>query len=321
VSRPAVTVAVATRNRPLRLRWLLNALNQQTFPSGRFEVIVAHDTASPEVRHLLHTHPLNASGRLRIVTFPPLSSQAGAKRNAAWRASRAPLVLFTDDDCRPAPDWVERAVAAAERHPHSILQGETHPDPDERAILSAPWVHTVHVTPPTPWAETCNIAYPRALLERTGGFDERLTSGEDSDLAARAKSWGAPLIATPEMRVYHAVEERYLPATLRALTRWGDMALVAKRHPHLRRDMYGLIWWKREHAALAAAAVGIGLARSNREALVLGLPWIVLSLRHRGFGPRGIVRSLTELPGRAAIDGTELLILARGSIRHRTLLL
>jgi hypothetical protein len=284
--------------------------------------VVASEERSAETDRLLRTHPLRERGQLRQVSFPAHSSLPGAGRNAGWRAAKSPLVLFTDDDCRPEADWVQRALAAAEAAPGAIVQGRTVPDPEESAVLlGAPWARTVLTDPPTPWAETCNIAYPRALLERVGGFDETMRVGEDTDLALRAQRSGARIVAAPEMLVYHAVEGPYLPATLVALARWRDLALLAKRHPTVRRQMWGRIWWKPEHAALLGAVVGLQLSRSDRRAIALALPWLGLSMRHRGYGPRGIIRSASELPGRAAIDAAEMLALARGSARYRTLLL
>jgi len=319
---PAAAVAITSHNRPLRLRWLLNALLDQTFPAERFEVLVAHDSSLPDTEQLLRTHPLCVSGQLRHLSFAPGSIMPGAKRNAAWRASAAKLILFTDDDCRPRADWIEQAVAAARAHPRAILQGRTVPDPDESATLrGAPWAHTVDVRPPTAWAETCNIAYPREALEQVGGFDPQLRVGEDTDLALRAQNEGADLIAAPGMLVYHAVEERGLPATLRSLARWRDMPGLVKRHPEVRRHVCARFFWKREHAALVASLVGIALARRDGRSAALTLPWLALSLRHRGYAPRGILRSVSELPGRAAIDAVETATLARGSIHHRTLLL
>lgn len=319
---PTVAVAVATRDRPLRLRWLLNALAEQTIDGNEFEVLVAHDSRLIEIERLLATHPLASRGQLRALRFPAGTMLAGAKRNAAWQSTNAPLVLFTDDDCRPAPDWVAQALAAARASPEAVLQGVTAPDPDERAtLLGAPWVHTVSVDPPTVWGETCNIGYPRGLLEALGGFDEGRRVAEDSDLAIRARVRGAPVIAVPQMRVYHAVEERPLSHAVRSAARWADMAWLAKRHPEVRREMWGRIWWAPEHAALAAALAGVALAPRRRAASALVIPWLALSLRHRGYGPRGIARSISELPGRAAIDAAGLLALARGSLRYRTLLL
>lgn len=319
---PVAAVAVSSHNRPLRLRWLLNALADQTFPADRFEVLVAHDSSLPETEQLLRTHPLSASGQLRHLSFLPGSVLPGAKRNAAWQATAAPLIMFTDDDCRPSTDWIEQTVAAAKAHPAAILQGITVPDPDESATLrGAPWAHTVLVRPPTAWAETCNIAYPRHVLEQVGGFDPQLRVGEDTDLAVRAQGAGTKLIGAPEMIVYHAVEERALPATLRSLARWEDMAALVKRHPGVRQHVCAGVFWKREHAAWVASLAGIALTRRDLRAIALAVPWLALSMRHRGYSPRGIVRSLIELPGHAAIDGVEVAVLARGSVRYRTLFL
>jgi glycosyltransferase involved in cell wall biosynthesis len=322
VTEPAATIAVSSRNRPLRLRWLLNALLEQTAEPGSFEVVVAHDSSSAQTEQLLDTHSLHAAGHLRQLRFAPESMLAAPKRNAAWRAARAPLILFTDDDCRPAPDWVERALAAARGQPGAIVQGRTVPDPDEQATyLGAPWAHTQRVEPVSAEAETCNILYPRELLERLGGFEEDLGVGEDSDLALRAKEQGVHIVPAPEMLVYHAVDECFLPGRLRSLGRWQDMPLLVKRRPEARRDMWGRIWWKPEHAALVCAVVGGRVSRRPAARVALALPWMMLSMRHRGRTPRGLVRAVTELPGHAAVDATEMLVLARGSIRHRALLL
>ena len=211
MSDPLISVAVSSRNRPLRLRWMLNALAEQTLARDRFEVVVAHDSSSPETEELLRTHTLAAAGTLRALQFADGSVLAGAKRNAAWRVTRGELIAFTDDDCRPAPDWLERALARARAYPGAIVQGRTVPDPEESAtLLGAPWARTQRVEPVTLWAETCNIAYPRALLETVGGFDEEMLVGEDTDLALRAMNVGASIVAAPDMLVRHAVEERWL---------------------------------------------------------------------------------------------------------------
>src|SRR3546814_14989469 len=37
-------------------------------------------------------------------------------RNAGWRAARAPVVAFIDDDCTPAPGWVAALARAFARN-------------------------------------------------------------------------------------------------------------------------------------------------------------------------------------------------------------
>src|SRR3954452_18369501 len=85
MSQPEISVVVASHDRPLRLRWLLNALEVQTLPTERWEIVVGHDSNGPETEELLRTHPLAAAGVLRHVTLPPGSAPPGRDPHAARR--------------------------------------------------------------------------------------------------------------------------------------------------------------------------------------------------------------------------------------------
>jgi GT2 family glycosyltransferase len=318
---PDISVVVPSHDRPLQLRWLLNGLEDQTLERERFEVVVAHDSSGPETEELLRTHPLAKTGSVHGVALPPGSAPPGKNRNAGWRRAGAPLVLFTDDDCRPHPEWLEQALAAAERHPGAIVQGRTEPDPHQVHLLSAPHARTQKIHPPVPNAQGCNILYPRALLEESGGFDERLHSGEDTDCALRVREAGADYVGAPDMLTYHAVVTPMLPGRLRSLLRWRDLPTVIKRHPQLREGYPLAIFWRETHMWFPVAVAGAILERRNPLFAVLGVPWLVRALPYRGHHPRGRIRSLTELPARAAVDAAELAVLAWGSARSRTLFL
>jgi GT2 family glycosyltransferase len=314
-----LSVVVASHDRPLRLRWLLNALEDQTLDRTLWEVVVAHDSTGSETEELLRSHALAADGVLRHITFAPGPGPA-AKRNAAWRLARADTIVFTDDDCRPPEDWLANTLAAVGRSPGAIVQGATRVDPDELAVRHhAPHARSQEVTPPTPFAQTCNIAYPRALLEQVGGFDEALplAAGEDTDLAIRVQALGAPLVAAPEVLTYHAVEAVTLPARLRETWRWQHLAYIVRRHPQLREHMPLRLFWKPSHARLLPALAGLALARRHPLALLLLAPWIAAARPSYGTSPRGLARAASELPARMAIDVAETAAMARGSVRHR----
>ena len=206
-----------------------------------------------------------------------------------------------------------------------MVQGATQPDPDELHLeRAAPHAHTRRVNPPEPWAQACNIVYPRELLERLDGFQTEPAWGEDTDLAARAKRAGAAYVGAREVLTYHAVEPQSLPEHLRSLWRWQDLPAMVKRNPELRRDLPMWIFWKRTHVWLGPALAGAALARRSGRAewTALALPWLIHTLPQQyGTGPRGRVRALSELPARAAIDAVEVAALARGSVRWRTLFL
>jgi len=319
---PVASVVVPTHERPERLLRLLDALGAQSVPGGRFEVIVVHH-GEPRTLAVLTSHPLAGDGMLRAVAVDPAHSGPSAKRNAGWREARAATVIFTDDDCRPPARWLEQIVSAALENPGDVVQGATRPDPEESWMLDRPGSKTLRVDPPSPWGQTANIAYPRALLDRLDGFDESFPNpgGEDAELLHRALQQGARHCAAPEALTHHAVDVLDLAARIRVARRWGGAVLLVKRHGAFRRHAVLGIFWRARHAWLALALIGLTLGRRWRPALALALPYVVLTRPSDTWTPVARLRALRRLPATALVDLVELLTLAEASVRYRTLLL
>jgi GT2 family glycosyltransferase len=323
MTSPQVTVVVASHARALRLRWLLNALEEQTLERSAWELVVVHDNAGEETERLLHEHPLAQDGTLRHHRLTPGTGTPARQRNHGWRDARAPLVAFTDDDCRADPRWLQELLAAATAAPGSIVQGTTTPEPHEAAILVAPRTRTLTVTPPSWQAPTCNVLYPRALLERVGGFDEAFpgAAGEDTDLAERARATGAALVAAPDARIFHAVEAMSLRQAARLTWKWRDLPLVVKRHPHLRANAIANVFWKHAHWRLLLAVAGLLASLRFRPAALLLLAYLRHALFVHGRRPGAVARAVVELPSRAIVDAVEIAAVVDGSVRHRTVVL
>jgi glycosyltransferase involved in cell wall biosynthesis len=316
-------VVVPSHERDVRLRWLLNALEDQTLDRERFEVVVVHDSRGDGTVRLLDEHPLTAAGTLRHRRLPAGTGSPSRQRNVGWRMARAQLIAFTDDDCRPEPEWLEQLLEGARESPGAIVQGAVRPDPYESDVLRASYVRTLEVHPPGPFAQTASILYPRTVLESVAGFDETLptAAGEDTDLAMRARAAGAMCVGAPDAIVNHAVEAYSLRGMLRLTWKWRDLPLVAKRHPEVRRLFPLGRFWRPSHIFLLAAAAGLLASPRVRPAALLALPYGRDLLRRRGTHPRGRLRAAAELPANVAIDAVEVAALARGSAAHRTLFL
>jgi GT2 family glycosyltransferase len=230
-------------------------------------------------------------------------------------------VAFTDDDCTPQPGWLEAGLRAHRGSPGALIQGVTRPDPGEAHRLERPRARSIRVEQLGPFYETCNVFYPRALLERLGGFDETIpTAGsEDTDLALRAFEQGATAVLAPDALVHHAVHEFTLAAAVRFTVRWRTLVRLVKRHPRLRAAFpwRGRVW-RESHARLLLALAGLALSGRSRLFLLWCLPY--LSYRN-GWSPAGLRRSVRELPELLPVDAAELLVLAAASARHRRLLL
>jgi glycosyltransferase involved in cell wall biosynthesis len=315
---PAVSVVVATRDRADRLERLLRALSGQTLPAEGFEVLVVDDGSRDHTPDVLARSAAALPIAIRRIDGPGGSGPAAA-RNRGWRAARGNLIAFTDDDCEPAPQWLERGRRASESSPGSIVQGRTIPNPEELTRLG-PFTRTKRIEQASPWFQTCNIFYPRPLLERLGGFDERFpaAAGEDADLGWRARELGAERSFEPNAVVHHAVEEVGPLGHLRQALKGSESARMYRRHPELRaRAAYAGIFWNRAHARFALAALGLALARRFPPAAVLALPYAKgLTGRARASGGSPLIAPYFVL-----YDCLDIYKAVRGSIRNRVWML
>jgi GT2 family glycosyltransferase len=310
---PIVLVVVSTYNRPERLAALLDALRDQRLGRERFEVIVVDNGSAPATAAVIQAALTGGGLALRASRLAVTRGPAGG-RNAGWRLARAPLVAFTDDDCRPTPQWLAELLAVAAERPGAIVQGPTRPDPAE-ADRGGLFSHTVTISALGPQYETCNILYPRALLEALDGFDESFglaPAGEDTDLAWRAIASGAGTVFAPAAVVHHAVQVVGPAGRLRIAARWGPVARVIADHPETRTMLYRRSFWNVWHYLLWRSLLAMAGPRWLRR---LVLTRHLLTLRGRARSEGG---SAAAIPFLLVHDAVECWAVARGALRHRT---
>lgn len=311
---PLVSVVVSTHERPDRLARLLAALRSQSLSRDAFEVVIVDDGSGPATGAVLDR--IDAEAELRLCRLRnPRPLGPGGGRNRGWRAARAPLVAFTDDDCVPEAGWLQALVDASAENPDAILQGRTIPDPDELPEGNRLLTRTVSVDRLGPQYETCNIAYPRSLLADLGGFDESYglrPSGEDTDLAWRGLERGHHAVFVSQAVVRHAVVRLSLTAALRDGIRWAQCARLFARHPATREILYHRVFWNVWHYLLVRSLLALLAPRPIRR---LFLHRHVEALRRRaraaGAGP-------AWLPFLIAYDSIETAAMLRAAARNRT---
>jgi glycosyltransferase involved in cell wall biosynthesis len=314
-ARPVVSVVTATHNRKARVAMLLEGLRRQTLSADRFEVIITDDGSSDGTAEFLAEQARRGDLQLRVHVHETPRGAAAA-RNTAWRTAKSPLIAFTDDDCVPTPGWLEALLEAHAPDADVIVQGPTHPLQSERHDLG-PFSRTVEIYGPTQHYETCNILYPRALLERLDGLDESYDkAGEDSDLGWRAADAGAELRWAPSALVEHAVHKRAPLDALRDVHRATDGVQAYKANPALRQFLPQGVFYRRSHALFLEAALAVFLARRTPAALAFALPY-ALHLRSRVKNDGGSGSPVAAAAYYVAFDGAEVAATVRGAVRHR----
>jgi glycosyltransferase involved in cell wall biosynthesis len=322
--RPVVSVVVATHGRAQLLGRLVRALEAQD-GVGRFEVIIVDDASTDhtwdELQHLAaDAHvPLEPLRQAR-------NRGPAAARNAGWRAARAALIAFTDDDCVPQPGWLATLVDGLSNA--DMVQGRTLPIP-EREVGRGPFSRSLWIHEEEGRYETCNMGYRRAVLENVGGFDERfeLPFGEDIDLAWRAKEAGARASFDRNALVYHDVFPSSYLAHLRDTRRREGLVRALSLHPGLRGHMHSRWFYRASHPRALLAAAGMGLVvRRPRSGwhcaagALLALPYIYY--RTVEDPPPCLPRNRVPVTALALVaDLAEVGVLIWSSARYRTLLL
>jgi glycosyltransferase involved in cell wall biosynthesis len=314
MSDPQISVVVPTRDRPEELGRLFEGLRSQVLAADRFEVIVVDDGSSASAtQHVLAEESTRGELQLRSVRNETALGQARA-RNQGWREARAPLVAFTDDDCVPDPAWLDALLRASEAAASAIVQGQTEPDP-LGPRRRGPFSRTVRVQSLGPQYQTCNILYPRTLLERLEGFDERVgqpVAGEDTELAWRAFEAGAQAVFAPDALVFHAVHQLGFLGALRDATRWSEAARVFALHPEARQMLSRGVFWNGWHYCLVRSVVALALPRPVRRVLLTHHAMqLAERAREAGAGP-------WAAPLLLAYDVVETAALVRGAVRYRT---
>lgn len=230
-SDPAISVIVSTRNRAHFLPEALRTLASQQCDAP-FEVVVI-DNGSTDGTPALLAEWCHRDSRFRTACEPRPGLSRG--KNAGIRMARAPLLIFTDDDMRVHPRWVEsfRRLFAAHEGDLMLAGGPVMPIPDdlgawpdwldeaaladvgllqhgdERALVKSEYV----------WGG--NMAVPKALFGQLGLWDEaaglqadhRVTREdsqfyEDTELQDRARAAGGSTWFCPDAVVHHRVDRR-----------------------------------------------------------------------------------------------------------------
>lgn len=198
-------VIVCTRNRADMLDGGLAALTP-TLRQGDELVVV--DSASEDDA----TRLVAAAHDARLVTAPkPGLSRA---RNLGAASTTAEFVVFTDDDCRPEPGWLDHLMAGFDSEDVGFVLGQVRADvadahlpfdaarPRDAARFAGP-------TDPIELGNGACMAFRRSAYEAVGGADERLGAGtalrsaEDHDLFCRLLRHHWVGVYAPDALVLH----------------------------------------------------------------------------------------------------------------------
>ncbi len=207
---PALTVTVLIcSNRPGQSRPAVESVLANTYP--RLDLLVVAqggDWAATDLA-VLADDP-----RLRILKDG--GGGLSRARNLGLSAATGDIIVFTDDDCLVAPDWIEAHVALYEERPElAFVFGKVDPPVGSWERDTVPTFDpsaergSARNTGAIVLGMGANMSMRRSTVRDVGLFDEQLgaggnlASGEDLDYALRVAATGLLVIADSRPCVIH----------------------------------------------------------------------------------------------------------------------
>lgn len=218
---PTVSIIIPAYNAESTLGACIEACLKQSRPDqldATLEILVVDDGSTDGTAAIAQRYP-----GVRYIRQE--NAGPAAARNCGAKAAIGDILAFTDSDCVPRSDWVERLLRGFEEGVGGV--GGTY-DIENPAYRLARLVHyeiqARHAAfgREVDFLGSFNVAYARAAFEAVGGFNEafREASGEDNELAYRLHDQGWKLHFQPDAIVGHVHPSR-LFSYLRAQKKHG----------------------------------------------------------------------------------------------------
>lgn len=229
------SVVVPTHNRPQRLHECLRALSRQEYPSASFEVVIVDDGGDVDLEPVVRGY--RESMQLSLLTERNRGPAAARNRGAA--AARGRYLAFTDDDCRPAPDWLSVLAEHAMEAPHDLLGGSVENGLQDNPFAAASQLLTSYLFQyydedgaETRFLTSNNMVVEASRFRTLGGFADMgvRAAAEDRELCARWRANGYRLRYVRNAVVHH-FQDLTLPGFWRQHFTYGRGA----HHFHVRR--------------------------------------------------------------------------------------
>lgn len=252
------SVIIPTYNRADLLKNCLEALVNQTVAKDNYEVIVINDGSRDNTNIVVEAFCKNNSD-LNFIYIAQENKGVSAARNRGIREAKGKIIFFTDDDCVVPKNWIETLAKCYEKYPDITGVGGWYKYSNKINNVSIYAQYTMYWffrryeviadirTQPicnnffiwNPAGNTSNMSYRKSVLEKLGGFDEkmRIPGFDDWELKKRVLDLGRPLLYVP----IFVLHDRPLSVTDIAIRifRFGrGRYLFIQKHPDLLYHFY-----------------------------------------------------------------------------------
>lgn len=250
---PVVSVIIPAYNAEDSIGDCLRALFAQRESPPPYEVIVVDDGSTDATAAVARSWPVY------VHTVP--HGGAAQARNHGIAHSHGEILLFTDADCEPSPDWMQ-AMLRPFSDPQVVgvrgVYRTRQPGPVARFVQCEYDDKYRRLAPfqSIDFVDTYSAAYRRSAIEAAGGFDERIAFTEDQELSFRIAHGGGRLVFAPDALVFHRHADKIWTYARKKFCIGFWKVAVLLRHPDkIARDSHTPLTQRAQHVLFCLALI------------------------------------------------------------------
>jgi len=231
-SPSAISVIIPAFNAEDTIAHCLQALENQTYPSTKIEVIIVDDDSTDKTGEIV-----KAMNNVRLLSQK--KSGPAVARNLGAENAKGEILLFTDADCAPKTDWIEKMVSPFSESEIVGVKGRYQ---SNQKSLVARFVQLEYEDKYErmsqhryiDFIDTYSAAYRRDIFLSNGGFDPifKTSSVEDQEFSFRLAKQGLKMVFEPEAVVNHSGHAKTVVSYFRKKYKIGYWKVwVHRLHP------------------------------------------------------------------------------------------
>ena len=205
-----VSVIIPVYNDLERLKICLEALENQTYPRNLYEVIVVNNNPLENIEsYTVH------SDNVRVICESRRGSYAA--RNKGILNAKGTIIAFTDSDCIPFKDWIEKGVQnLLSQRNIGLVAGKIKivvSDPENPSAIElyekiAAFPQKYYVKK-NKYGATANLFTFKYIIEKVGNFNGELLSSGDYEWGNRVFAAGYKQIFADDACIFHPARKTF----------------------------------------------------------------------------------------------------------------
>lgn len=204
-----VSVIIPVFNDVTGLNNCLQALNNQTYDKNIYEIVVVDNNSDEDIKSIVDKFHAHYAHEIQPGSY--------VARNKGISVAKGEIIAFTDADCIPSSDWLEKGVNKLLNTPDCGLVGGkievTFKNPAQPtavelfdSITAFPQQHFIEKDN---FSATANAFTFRSVIEDVGCFNSKLKSNGDREWGNRVFSSNYKLIYADDACVFHPARNSY----------------------------------------------------------------------------------------------------------------